>query len=342
MNQNQEFEIVTDKGSNYKIFLNVMKYRNPHLHLDYEIAFVMSGHLQLIYDEGDSYVLSPGDFMCVNPYRIHEFKSEDNVRLLLLQVNPEYFKATYPQIRNLEFTFPCAKNPHYSAQSPAPVQAQPSDISDTEVPFSDEYLTSYYDAFNDIFELAKVYMEQKPDYELKCAGLLNMLFFELLKLIPHTNISREESVFAHNRATRMRRIADYIEQHLEDKIMLSDIAEYEHLTLTYLSHFFKDNFHMSFQEYVSKLRCEKARNLLLTTDLSLLDISISCGFSDPKYFKSGFIKQYGLAPKEYRKDFSKQKLAGQQTSMLTTQQILSRQTSLILLQQYLDQNQITD
>jgi len=164
-----------------------------------------------------------------------------------------------------------------------------------------------------------------------------MLFYELLQLTPHTNISHTESIYAHNKATRMRRIVDFIEEHQEEKIMLSDIAEYEHVTLTYLSHFFKDNFHMTFQEYVSKLRCEKARNLIITTDLSLLDISISCGFSDPKYFKKGFISLYGCSPKEYRHNFGRQKLSGQQTSMLTTQQILSRQTSLVLLQQYLDE-----
>lgn len=312
----QEFEIITDKSSNYKIFLNVLKYRSPHLHLDYEIGYVMSGRLHLIYEEEETYTLNAGDFMCINPYQIHEFRADDNVRLLLLQVNPSFFKSTYPQIKNLEFESPIVSFPT-SGDS--------------------ESIRSYRDAYNDIFELARTYMEQKPDFELKCAGLLNMLFFELLKLAPHTNLSHAESIYAQNRATRMRRIADYIEQHLDEKVMLGDIAEYEHVTLSYMSHFFKDSFHMSFQDYISKLRCEKARSLILTTDLSLLDISLSCGFSDPKYFKKGFLSQYGVTPKEYRQSFGRQKLSGQQTSMLTTQQILSRQTSLILLQQYLDQ-----
>lgn len=328
MNNTREFEIITDKNTNYKIFLNVMKYRTPHLHLDYEIAYVMTGVLQLIYDDAKTYTLNPGDIMCINPYQVHEFKSDDNVRLLFLQVNPDYFRPIFPQIQNMEFNLPCIQNPF------SPLRSNDEEIST-------EYKQAYQRANSYIFELAKVYMEQKTDYTLKCAGLLNMLFFELLQLFPHSNVSHEENVYAHNKATRVRRIADYIERHIDEKILLSDIAEHEQLTLTYLSHFFKDNFHMSFQEYLSRLRCEKARSLLLTTDLSLLDISISCGFSDPKYFKAGFIKQYGYAPKEYRKNFSKQKLAGQQTSMLTTQQFLSRQTSLILLQQYLDQENVT-
>jgi len=308
--KSQEFEIITDKSTNFKVFLNVLKYRSPHLHLDYEIGFVMSGNMDLIYEEGEVYHLKKGDFMCVNPYQIHEFRAEDNVRLLLLQLNPIFFKSIYPQIQNLEFV-----NPVISARN-----------------------AQYNSAYNNLFKLAFSYMEQRSDYELECAGLLSLFFYDLMNLSEHRNTSYSEAALAHNKATRMRHIADYIEQHIEEKILLSDIAEYEHLTLSYLSHFFKDNFHMTFQEYVTKLRCERARSLMLTTDLSFLDISISCGFSDPKYFKSGFTKQYGCSPKDYRMNFGRQELKIQQASMLTTQQILSRQTSIILLTQYLEDN----
>lgn len=315
----QEFEIVTDKSTNYKVFLNVMKYRTPHLHLDYEIAYIMNGHMDLIYEAGEVYHLSPGDFMCINPYQIHEFRSDDNVRMLFLQFNPFCFKTFYPQIQNLEFDYPIVTNP--------------ASITGA---IEDSYVSSYEAAKKHLFELALSNMEQKSYYELKCNGLLSMFFYEIMCLAPHHNASNIESSYAQNKATRMRKIADYIEEHLDEKILLSDIAKHEQLTLTYLSHFFKDNFRMTFQEYVTKLRCERARSLMLTTDLSLLDISLSCGFSDPKYFKNGFIKQYGCTPKEYQSNFDNQKLSGQQTSMLTTQQMFSRQTSLVLLRQYLD------
>ena len=108
----------------------------------------------------------------------------------------------------------------------------------------------------------------------------------------------------------------------------------EHVTETHLSHFFTANFHMSFQEYLMKLRCEKARSLLLTTDLTLIDISISCGFSDPKYLNKAFRKMYNCLPREYRITFDNQKLVVQQSSMLSTQNILSNPTSLLLLDKY--------
>lgn len=317
MKSNREFEINTDKNTNFKLFLNVLKYRTPHTHLDYEIGYVMFGNLNLIYDDKE-YNLKKGDFMCLNPYQVHEFRSDDNVQLLFLQVNPSYFNQIFPQIRNMEFQNPVVKFPNEDMSS--------------------EYSEAFFSATKNLFNLAQAYMEQKPYHELKCAGLINLFFYDLMNLVPHGNVSNSENIYAHNKATRVRRIADFINEHQDEKIQLSDIAQNEHVTLAYLSHFFRDNFHMSFQEYITKLRCERARSLLLTTDLSLLDISISCGFSDPKYFKSGFIKTYGKSPKEYRKEFDRQHLPGQQTSMLTTQQILSRQTSLVLLQQYMDQH----
>ena len=81
---------------------------------------------------------------------------------------------------------------------------------------------------------------------------------------------------------------------------LSEVAEKMGYSMSYLSHFIKECFGISFQEYLMILRCEKARQLLHTTKLPQLDICESCGFSDPKYFKKSFYSLYGCFPKEYR------------------------------------------
>ena len=58
---------------------------------------------------------------------------------------------------------------------------------------------------------------------------------------------------------------------------------------------------MSFQEYVTLLRFEKARYLIAQTDLSLTDICVTCGFSDYRYLSQIFVKKTGMTPKEFRK-----------------------------------------
>lgn len=133
----------------------------------------------------------------------------------------------------------------------------------------------------------------------------------------------------------MRKITHYIDEHYSEKLLLSDIARKEDLSLTYLSHFFKDYLGLPFQEYLAKIRCEKARQLLLLTDFPLLDICMSCGFSDSKYFNSGFRRQHGCSPKEYRLNFRHDQLKQQQKSMLTTQEFLYAASSIVILERCL-------
>lgn len=84
-----------------------------------------------------------------------------------------------------------------------------------------------------------------------------------------------------------------------------------------------------------KMRCEKARQLLLLTDFSLLDISIACGFSDLKYFNRGFARQFGCSPRQYRMELEQEGVARRQESVQTAQAFLSPAASRAALETYL-------
>lgn len=309
MTNQHEFEFITDKTANFKAFVNVLKYRTPHIHLDYEIGMILYGKLTIRVGDAE-YILEPGDILCLNPCEVHEFFSPEQAAILLIQVNPAYFNSIYPSMQNTIF--------------------------DTVKAAADFHSEIYMSLRRRIHDFSSVYMKKNHRYELKCAGMLNLLFVDLLDYVPITEISSNDNKINKTKADRIRRIANYIEANYSEKITLSHLAAMEDVTETYISHFFTDNFHMTFQEYITKLRCEKARGLLLTTDLSLFDISYTCGFSDPKYLNKGFVKQYNISPKNYRSAFGHERLDVQQTSMLTTQQILSDNTSLILLNKYMN------
>lgn len=303
-----EFEIITEKTANFKAFINVLKYRTPHIHSDYELGIILYGNMVLKADNAEI-MLSKGDLMCLNPFQVHELYSSSNVPILLLQVNPAYFNRITTLMRNIEFTSCYVKK--------------------------DNQNRLYNSVSEKMLEFARLYIDKKGNYTLRCAGLLNLLFCDLMELVPYKIASKQDQYTARTKADRMKRLADYIEKNYQEKIRLSDLAGLEHITDTHMSHFFTENFHMSFQDYLMKLRCEKARSLLLTTDLTLFDISFSCGFSDPKYLNKCFLKQYGCIPRNYRESFGKEKLEVQQNSMLTTQTILSDRTSLSLLGKYI-------
>lgn len=303
----EEYEVISHNNANFHLFLVKIFYRSPHIHRDYEICLIMDGEVCLITQD-KSVSLQKNDIFIINPFESHEIKAGSPALILSLQVSPSFFAAFYPQIKYiyLDRTHLC------SADSPSECR----------------YIHNY------VIELAYSFFKREPLYELKCASLVNQLFFYILRHLPFHEISDKERISSKTRGKRMQNITQYIDEHYSEKLLLSDIAEREDMDLYYLSHFFKDNFGMSFQNYLLKIRCERARRLLLLTDYSLLDISVSCGFSDPKYFNKGFQQQYGYTPKEYRKNFQKEDFPIQQNHLLSTQEFLSDSSSLITLDRY--------
>ena len=169
-------------------------------------------------------------------------------------------------------------------------------------------------------------------YELLCASAINQLFYRLFSALPFASRTNKELLQSRKKGDLMVKIADYIDHHSGEKLLLSDIAENENINLYYLSHLFKNSFGMPFQEYLSKVRCEKARKQLILTDLSLLDICIGCGFSDPKYFNRDFRRQYGCTPRQYRQQLSSADQQVERVRTLTVQDFLDSENSLEILE----------
>jgi two-component system response regulator YesN len=84
------------------------------------------------------------------------------------------------------------------------------------------------------------------------------------------------------------------------ELSLGFLAEKVGLSSGYLSGIFKKLFGLSFQEYVLKKRLDKAKILLLTTNMKNYEVAESVGFEDASYFSSRFKKMFGISPKQYK------------------------------------------
>ena len=62
---------------------------------------------------------------------------------------------------------------------------------------------------------------------------------------------------------------------------------------------------MGMKEYLSYVRLEHASQELRSTDHSVTEVAINCGFSDSNYFKDAFKKMYGISPRAYRAEREK-------------------------------------
>ena len=122
-----------------------------------------------------------------------------------------------------------------------------------------------------------------------------------------------------------------MEDHFREPVRLRELAEMEGLTETHLSHFFRDQLNVTFQEYLTRLRVEAAMYLLKTTDLSVTNISYECGFSDPKYLNQGFRKIAGISPNEWRRGLMSLNRGTTQSPEGTMQRILTVDEALTYL-----------
>ena len=100
---------------------------------------------------------------------------------------------------------------------------------------------------------------------------------------------------------RLQKISSYIDAHYIDKISLEALSEVAGISAHRLSHFIKEILGISFQEYLSKIRLEKALHDLKYTDLPIKQVVINSGFSDQTYLNALMKDLFHVTAHEYRK-----------------------------------------
>ena len=98
-------------------------------------------------------------------------------------------------------------------------------------------------------------------------------------------------------------ITRYLQEHLAEDLSLSVLAEQFHLSAQYISQLFKTEIGVGFLAYLTNIRMEQAKKLLLSTSLSIAEVSEQSGYSDYRVFTKVFKKAEGITPSQYRRDF---------------------------------------
>jgi two-component system, response regulator YesN len=101
--------------------------------------------------------------------------------------------------------------------------------------------------------------------------------------------------------TPIREAIEYINQHLKNELTQKEVAEHVHLNPSYLSVLFKEHVKMTFSEYVTRRRIQRAKDLLISTTLPINDIAEESGYKTAKYFIKIFKDLEGMTPSAYRK-----------------------------------------
>lgn len=275
MSHNDEYELIAHSHlADCSMFLVDLYYRPLHLHKELEIILVLGGSGE-VSNEQFKFSVVTGDILLFESGEVHELNGgEDGLRLLAIQISRSFCKRYCPQLRNIRFQETCIDSSYDQEKASALRQ-------------------SMLNAF-------AAYLDRSLIGTFRCMSYVNQIFGNLLTLVPYEILDQSNLVGQTKRKERIRRILLYLEDHYREPIRLTDLAEMECITETHLSHFFRDQLHITFQDYLSRLRVEAAMNMLRTTDLSLTSIAYECGFSDPKYLNQGFQRILGLSPAQWR------------------------------------------
>ena len=93
-------------------------------------------------------------------------------------------------------------------------------------------------------------------------------------------------------------MVEYIHEHFAEDITLSDLAEKVFISRNYLSHIFKKAIGESFNNYLTKVRMEKAKRMILEGKYLIYEIAERVGYKNIPYFSTLFKKTTGFNPTE--------------------------------------------
>jgi AraC-like DNA-binding protein len=129
---------------------------------------------------------------------------------------------------------------------------------------------------------------------LKAQGLLRLLLSPFLATArAHTGVHAQVT-------QRFLAVQEYIHEHMDGPITLTNLARVADLHPTYFSDRFRHLVGVRPLDYLMQRRLERAQYLLLTTQHSVKEVSFAVGIHDPAYFTRVFVKHYGISPTQYR------------------------------------------
>ena len=100
---------------------------------------------------------------------------------------------------------------------------------------------------------------------------------------------------------RVNLIHEFLMKNYQNEIDLKDVAEIVHMAPASVCRFFKSSTGLTIFEYLNKIKIDYSCQLLLNTDLNIVDISYDCGFNNLSHFNKQFKKFVGNTPTLFRK-----------------------------------------
>ena len=154
--------------------------------------------------------------------------------------------------------------------------------------------SKFTDNFGNLFDIFKA-SGSKKDFENTA---LKMLTLAVETRSEHVQHSKNTSI--------IHDAEEYVKENYNSPdISLHSVAKYAGFSPAHFSTLFSQKTKISFIEFLTEYRMEKAKEFLLHTNMKLSTIAMEIGYNEPNYFSYVFKKNTGLSPKEFRAQYNK-------------------------------------
>jgi len=253
-----------------------------HWHVNLEVVCVTSGAMSYLVD-GNRRIVRAGECIVINSGSMHlrQSVSRETEEWMTVVFSNEWVKECCPEVEGSTFDIACCPEK----------QEELYRIMET--------LANMYKERHDMG--LEMDIDDGRTYEyLRISGYLHQILYLLMvyfKRSGQTGTCPSEL----RQSQRIQMSVAYIEEHYRENLSVSDMAERCKVTREYFSRSFKRYTGNTFLEYLNSVRLIMAFRQVVFSELSVLDIAMSCGFPDLRAFVRRFRKVYGCTPTEYRR-----------------------------------------
>lgn len=266
-----------------KHFINtrVMPVFNPHFHNELEIIYFIRGNYE-IYKEDGNLKIKDGTIYFVLPDEVHSVRSliDDGeyislaIDLSAISMNPEhYFQKCF---------------------------VQPMQTGGLRLP---RMIRNKEPGYEELI----VYLEQLRRPEMREASYTLKRFSCVMgfctELMQYCSITAINVHTTYEESSLAKACVDYMHANYDRELSLELLAAHVHVHPNYLCTVFKKDVGMTILEYLSRVRVERARDLLSRKTLSIAQIAEQCGFRSISTFQRTFKAYTGTTPSKYARGY---------------------------------------
>lgn len=142
---------------------------------------------------------------------------------------------------------------------------------------------------------------EKSDENVAVLSAIGSLHFIWSEIVQHTDFN-PITVKNDTQLSILKTMISYVHAHYSEKITLTEIAKSGCVSKRTCGNLFLKYAHKTPIAFLNDYRLRKSIELMQNTDMTILEISLACGFSGASYYAECFRRSFGKNPTEYRKN----------------------------------------